>query len=219
MAPGVLAHVFDPFFTTKPATRGTGLGLAMVHGLVTQQGGKIVVDSRHGTGTTFTITLPLVQAPLHYTRRPSVSHPSEHEAVSMEGTSPLASRRPPRVLFCDDEAAILSLGKRILERNGYDVTVAYDGASGEAALLGAAEPFDLIVTDVYMPNGGGGRVLGAAQRLQPTAGTIAVSGNPSQLESALEPGIPRPRVINKPWSSHDLLTAIESVLAENPQHE
>lgn len=136
--PEVLEHIFEPFFTTKEVGEGTGMGLAIVHGIVTSYGGAVSVESSPGSGSTFTVDLPRLTST---DRMPAASAPGE--------------RTPPqgraRILFVDDEAPLARLGQEALSLMGYEVVAVLD--SGEALNLFGAVPqrFDLVVTDQTMP--------------------------------------------------------------------
>jgi hypothetical protein len=136
IAPEIINSIFEPYFTTKDLGEGTGLELATVHGIVESYGGKITVDSQKGRGTTFTIYLPI-------TKRYSARGPSEPRQLP-SGTE--------RVLVVDDELAITKLTGAVLKRLGYSVTTRT--SSIEALELFRAKPdaFDLVITDMTMPN-------------------------------------------------------------------
>jgi len=149
MAPEVLARVFEPFFTTKERGKGTGLGLAVVFGIVRQCGGGIHVYSEPGHGSTFKIYLPVVaeQAP----RR--VEPPA---TASVRGTE--------TVLLVEDDVGVRALALIILRRFGYQVLVATDGLEALKIAQAHTGPIDLILTDIVMPNLGGPELV---KRLKP----------------------------------------------------
>ena len=131
------ARAFEPFFTTKPKGQGTGLGLATIHGIVTQAGGHVQIYSEPGLGTTFTVLLPATDAPV-----------PEHEP----------SRRRPRhdgggetILVVEDEPAMLEVTRRILEHNGYEVLPARSGLEAIRLAEEHHGAIDLLLTDVVMP--------------------------------------------------------------------
>jgi CheY-like chemotaxis protein len=128
-------RIFDPFFTTKKVGEGTGLGLSVVHGIVHQHEGYIFAESEAGSGSKFTVYLPMVEAEL------SGEDLTEHPVSS--GTE--------RVLFVDDEELLAEMGRDMLEDLGYQVTVTT--SSSEALALFRTDPgrFDLVITDVTMP--------------------------------------------------------------------
>jgi CheY-like chemotaxis protein len=135
MSPAIMSRIFDPFFTTKKMGEGTGLGLSVVHGNVHQHEGHIFVESEAGMGSTFTVYLPMVEAEL--------SGDDLTEQPISTGTE--------RVLFVDDEELLAEMGGDMLEDLGYHVTVTT--SSAEALALFKADPgrFDLVITDVTMP--------------------------------------------------------------------
>jgi PAS domain S-box-containing protein len=136
IASDVIDSIFEPYFTTKGVGEGTGMGLAMVHGIVEAYGGKIAVDSELGKGSVFSIYLPITKKREDY-------RPYEEEKLP-SGTE--------RILFVDDELPIAKMGSEILGRLGYQVTVCT--SSVEALELFRSKPndFDLVITDMTMPN-------------------------------------------------------------------
>ncbi len=137
MSADVKPHIFEPFFTTKGVGRGTGLGLAVVHGFVKQSGGFIDVESEEGRGTMFSISLPLVD------RAPVVQQPAAAE---------IAARGAETVLLVEDEEAVRHLLAQGLSSYGFTVMTARDGADALHLVRERAARIDLLVTDVVMPN-------------------------------------------------------------------
>ena len=136
MSPEIVEHIFDPFFTTKAAGEGTGLGLSVVHGIVTSHGGTMTVSSEQGLGSVFTVYLPkLIQKQARDSGDGNESIPRGHE----------------RILFVDDEEELAAMGDEMLTDLGYRVTS--KTASREALALFRLDPswFDLVVTDQTMP--------------------------------------------------------------------
>jgi two-component system, cell cycle sensor histidine kinase and response regulator CckA len=133
--PENLARVFEPFFTTKPIGRGTGLGLAVCHQIVTAMGGKIAIESQLGSGTTVRVTLPIAEV--------VAPAPSEPTALSPAAGAP--GRK--RILVVDDEPLVARALRRALR--AHDVTIAIGGREALAALR--ETPFDIIVCDLMMP--------------------------------------------------------------------
>jgi CheY-like chemotaxis protein len=142
MSPETLHHLFEPFFTTKELGRGTGLGLASVHGVVKQHRGHISVESRQGQGTVFTILLPLASPATPYKARPVLEAPP----TPRPGTT---------VLLVDDEPAIRTTMSALLRREGYHVLTAVDGQ--DALRVYATQPtrIDVVLLDWLMPTMGG----------------------------------------------------------------
>src|SRR6266540_1189579 len=140
----VRAHLFEPFFTTKEVGKGTGLGLATVYGIVKQSGGYISVYTEVGHGSSFKVYLPRT-APLPQATAPTASRPT-------------AARGSETVLIVEDEAAVLALSRRALEKQGYDVLAAANPADALRIVERHGGPIHLLLTDVVMP-GMSGREL------------------------------------------------------------
>ncbi len=132
----VQKRMFEPFFTTKEAGHGTGMGLAVVYGIVKSHGGAISVESRPGEGSTFAILLPCAGSPVKEAREQAGVVPGGNE----------------RILFVDDEAAVVEMTCRALRRIGYDVTAASSGSEAFKTFLQEPGRFDLIITDQTMPD-------------------------------------------------------------------
>ena len=199
IAPEHLAHIFEPFFTTKAIGEGTGLGLPTVHGIVTQSRGAVAVESKLGQGTTFSIYLPVVEAP---TTAPAALLPQA---------------RPPatpgaRVLVIDDEDLVRRVVVRTLQQAGYDVHEAKHGLEGLARLIGLAGHIDLILSDVVMPVLGGSELADRLARDFPGIPIIWMSGHPREVAFAAN----RMRVdqpyLQKPVDRPLLVEVVRSVL-------
>ncbi len=154
------AKIFEPFFTTKGLSKGTGLGLASVYGIVKAHGGYIDVESEIGRGTTFEIYFPLTDAP--------VESVAEKEVLVPLGSGVL--------LLVDDEETVLEVGAEMLTRMGYTV---YKARSGEEALSVFQEghrEIDLVILDMIMPDMGGGYVYDRLKQIDPDAKVLLASG-------------------------------------------
>jgi PAS domain S-box-containing protein len=175
------ARIFDPFFTTKPFGQGTGLGLAVVHGILQGCGGCIDVVSEVDRGTTFTLWLPLVTRP----RSPQVSRPD----IRGQGE---------HILYVDDEEAISFLIQRLLSRKGYRVTCCNSPA--EALELLRADPlgFDVLVSDLTMPTLNGIDLIRAAKHIRPELPAILTSGYVRDEDHELAARVGIEHVILKP---------------------
>jgi CheY-like chemotaxis protein len=163
MSDATAARIFEPFFTTKPAGQGTGLGLAVVHGIVGAHGGSIEVSSQVGQGTVFDIHLPLCGA------APAAKAHS-HPVLEPCGTG-------QRVLYVDDDDVMRVMIKHVLERLGYEATVCDDGP---AALLRVREDpraFDIVVTDFDMPGQSGLQLAEHLLAIRPDLPIVISSGN------------------------------------------
>jgi len=158
------ARIFEPFFTTKAVGKGTGLGLATVHGIVTQSGGQIGVDSQPGLGTTFKIYLPRVDA--------------DKESASAAGSLAEAPQGDATILLVEDEPLVRDLAGRVLRAYGYHVLEAEDGPTALLIANAFPGPIDLLLTDVIMSGGLSGHQLAeqlVAQR--PAIKVLYMSGH------------------------------------------
>ena len=195
ISPENLTRIWDPFWTTKPEGEGTGLGLAVVHGIVTAHGGSIEVDSEVGRGTTFTLRFP-VASPAPETRRPT---PTGGDRAT----------RPLDVLVVDDEQAITSFLARYLGARGHAVLTAQNGTEA----LGAARQgeFDVVICDLRMPGMDGVQVLRALRELPNGERTRAILSTGAALSDATRAAIDElgVEVVPKPYDVEQLRRAIE----------
>jgi two-component system cell cycle sensor histidine kinase/response regulator CckA len=192
-----IAHIFEPFFTTKEQGKGTGLGLAMVYGIIKQNNGTIECQSEPEKGTIFTIHLPLYRDPLKMETIP----PSEQESYKGHHT----------ILLVEDEPSILNLCKLMLERNGYNVLEA--GTSAEAIRI--AETYtgiiDLLLTDVIMPDMNGSELSKKLLVTHPALKTLFMSGFTADVIShntLLDINV---NFIHKPFNVKSLTRAIYKI--------
>jgi two-component system cell cycle sensor histidine kinase/response regulator CckA len=198
MSPEVQARAFEPFFTTKAVGRGSGLGLAVVHGIVEQSGARIELESEVGSGTTFTIHFPAVEDPVP--ARP----PATSESLAGSGL----------ILLVEDEDGVRKLARMILEHNGYTVIEAASGEEALRLLEQLSGPLDLLVTDVVMPGIDGGDVAQAVTRRFPGAKVLYLSGYTS--DAVVRYGIQHHEVafLQKPFSERSLAAKVRDVLLE-----
>jgi two-component system cell cycle sensor histidine kinase/response regulator CckA len=156
------ARIFEPFFTTKGPGKGTGLGLAVVFGVVRQSSGHIHVESSAGAGATFTLYFPLVEE--------AVTRP----APASKATMP---RGTETVLVVEDDAAVRAMTRNILQRCGYTVLDAGDGREAMQLLEGHDGHIDLLVSDVVMPNLGGRQLAETVIKSRPGIKVLFLSGH------------------------------------------
>jgi two-component system, cell cycle sensor histidine kinase and response regulator CckA len=193
-------HVFEPFFTTKPPGRGTGLGLAMVHGFVEQSGGSIDVSSEPSHGTTFTLRFPRSTEP--------VAVGAEADAKSTLGNE--------TVLLAEDEDAVRRLASRTLQARGYRVLEARDGQDAVSVSRAYPAAIDLLVADMVMPNMSGTDAARVLARERPALRLLLISG---YSDLPLQPGEARPAFLRKPFHPDDLGRRVREVLdADQPRH-
>jgi PAS domain S-box-containing protein len=189
------AQIFEPFFTTK-GELGTGLGLATVHGIVTQTGGEIAVESTPGAGTTFTIALPLGEG-LPRTKPAA-------EAASRPGTE--------TILLVEDDPAVRSSVARTLEEYGYGVIPAESGEAAIAICRENATSVDLLLTDLMMRGLNGRETADRIRALQPLARVLFMSGYTDDLVVPVGEFQPRTAFIQKPFKADDLARRIRELL-------
>lgn len=198
IAPDILPSIFDPYFTTKKPGEGTGMGLAMVHGIVAKCMGEITVESTVGKGTVFTIYLPL-------TNRVS-------NADTYKEETPLAGTE--RILFVDDELALAKMNSQILEKFGYKMTIRT--SSLEALELFKSNPndFDIVITDMTMPNMTGERLAAELTRIRHDIPIILCTGYSKNVSDENMAAIGIRAVVYKPILKADLSKTIRKVLDE-----
>jgi PAS domain S-box-containing protein len=194
------ARVFEPFFTSQERRAGTGLGLAMVYGIVKQSGGFIWVDSVPGSGSAFTVYFPVVK---DQTPRQG----PERSDTSSEGSG-------DSILVVDDEELVRRMTARTLRRVGYQVRVA-TGAS-EALLLARADgaSIDLLLTDIVMPGMNGRELVDVLRAELPNLRVLLMSGY-AHLRETFEAADEDTPFLQKPFTVDELLAKVRSVLAES----
>jgi CheY-like chemotaxis protein len=167
MTPEVLEKIYHPFFTTK-SEKGTGLGLSLVRGIILRHHGEIEVTSQPNEGTTFHIRLPI------YREEEAAKPPPAKLVVSTAGISGREPTVPFRILVVDDEPDNLTLFAEILKSRGYEVVTAPSGAEA-VRQIGAAE-FQVVISDLGMPEMSGWDVVAAARKISPAARYIITTG-------------------------------------------
>ena len=203
VSPQALPHIFEPFYTTKPPGKGTGLGLATVHGIIRQHGGHVCVDTALGRGTTFKVLLPLV------TRVPAAEAEAAHVVSSSGGGG-------EALLVVEDEPAVRRVLRNILERSGYELVIAENGKEALEAFAQHAERIALLLTDVVMPDGlTGADVLEQLRAQNPKLKSILSSGY--GVDVLGERFVPQEGVmfLQKPYKAEELLRQIRRLLDES----
>jgi CheY-like chemotaxis protein len=191
------AHIFEPFFTTKDASKGTGLGLSTVHGIVSQSGGSIAVESTPGRGTTFRIFLPRIDAP--------VATPTpERAAESVSGGE--------TVLLVEDEAAVRRAALRALQMQGFVVMAAEHGPAALAAARAHAGPIHLLATDLVMPGMSGRELAAVLTAERPELRTLFMSGYTDDAEILRDVRDNGAAFLAKPYSPSELGAKVREVL-------
>jgi len=195
MTPEVRARIFEPFFSTKPRERGMGLGLAMVMGIVTDSGGTVLVDSRPGEGTTFTVLLPKTIEPAEAPPAPKVAVPSAPAAT-------------PTIILVDDEVTVRSVAARMLRRSGYRVIEAQDGSEAVGIAVEGVQRVDLLLTDLVMPGLHGTEVIARFREARPGVPVICMTGFAGDSPDVAGLGKSASVILSKPFSSEELLRSV-----------
>ncbi|MCX6626001.1 MAG: response regulator, partial [Candidatus Solibacter sp.] len=198
-----LQRVFEPFYTTKDRSRGTGLGLATVYGIVQGSGGFINVESEVGKGSSFQIYLPSISAPT------GASEPQSGTARSLAGSE--------TVLVVEDQDQVRALAVAILKRYGYEVLEAATGADALALAEGHAGRIDVVVSDIMMPGMTGTEMVQRLKLSRPELKVLYVSGyagtsiREGELESSGALFLP------KPYAPEILAAKIRELLSRSPR--
>jgi PAS domain S-box-containing protein len=199
MDAATIERAFEPFFSTKPRSRGTGLGLATVYGIVTGLGGTIDIYSEKGLGTTVSVLLPITE---------------QVGAAEAEPDGPMADLRGhgEAILLVEDEEGLRVMASRILTRNGYLVCAAEDGAGAVRLAADRARPIDLLVTDMVMPAMLGIEVAAQVHVARPQLPALFISGYAQQVLDFH--GIPAHAhdILQKPFTEAALLSRVRRAL-------
>ena len=197
----LMDSIFEPYFTTKQIGDGTGMGLAMVKGIVESYGGKIKANSRVGEGSTFTLYLPTI-------KNPNVHLANRTEVLPM-GTE--------RVLFVDDESTIVDMGEQILTRLGYKVTSRTSSIDALELFRSKSNDFDLIITDMTMPNMTGDELSIELMKIKPAIPIIMCTGYSKKISDETASKIGIKAFAYKPMVKAELAKIVRKVLDERHQ--
>ncbi len=197
MPPQVCERVFEPFFTTKQVNEGSGMGLAVAHGIVTSHGGAIQVESRPGEGAVFTVLLPCLRPDLR------------EQAPAKTASGPAGGHE--RILVVDDEQQMRHMMKQLLQRLGYEVRAVSSSPEALETLADAPKGFDLIITDLTMPGIPGDELARRAAVINPSMPVIISTGHSGcLLDRDTPPNVSQ--VITKPTPAVDLDCAVRRAL-------
>jgi signal transduction histidine kinase/ActR/RegA family two-component response regulator len=202
MSAAQVERIFDPFFTTKPVGAGTGLGLSLVHGIVLDHAAALQVDSHPGSGTTFSVYLPLAEG------RPA-QEPAPVAVAPGNGES---------ILVVDDEESLVRLAEEVLASLGYEPVGALGALEALRVFRAAPERFDVVLSDVVMPDMTGPELVRELRRLQPALPVILMSGYGGPDLQAQSHAAGAQAVLMKPLAAAELAACLASVLAEVRGH-
>ena len=200
MDKATLENIFDPFFTTKEVGKGTGLGLAMVYGIVKNHHGHITCVSKPGKGSAFEIYLPAIEQ-------------IEKAPATLTGTQPVRGGNET-VLLVDDEDSLRDLGEQILQVYGYTVISAPDGESALEIYRDGKDGIDLVILDLIMPGMGGGQCLQEILGINSQAKVVIASGYPVNGETEKATESRAKAFIQKPYDVKQMLEVVRGVLDE-----
>lgn len=191
----ILDRIYDPYFTTKEKGKGTGLGLAVVHGIVKRYEGDISVDTAPGRGTTFDVYLPTIKAPVE-TKAAAASLPQGTETI----------------LLVDDESFIVDFGRQGLARLGYRVEGCTSGTEALERFRSTPDRYDLVITDMTMPRMTGDQLAAEILKLRPAIPIILCTGYSSRLDRLEAETMGIRVLLMKPISLEDLANHVRRVL-------
>ena len=200
MEKDVLERIFEPFFTTKKVNEGTGLGLSVVHGIIKSHGGAVTVSSEPGKGTTFDIFLPKI----------------EDGAIEKPQLSESASRDKQVILLVDDEAMMVDVTGKILERLGFSVVAKTSSLDALETFQEKPDEFDLVITDQVMPNMTGTQLARKLISIRPDIPVILCSGFPENVDLEEVERIGIKKFIMKPIGRDTIAKIVRAVLDGSP---
>jgi len=196
MPPSLMEHIFDPFFTTKEKGQGTGMGLSVVHGIVKSHNGTIHAYSEPGEGSTFNVYLPVIERQLE-------------QKIRDEKPIPLGTEH---ILFVDDEESLINMGKQLLVSLGYTVTSRINSLEAFELFKTRPDAFDLVITDLTMPNMAGDELASKIMAIRPDIPVILCTGFSTRIteEKAKNMGIKA--FIMKPLIKKDIAETLRQVM-------
>lgn len=193
---GVIEKIFDPYFTTKDVGKGSGMGLSVVHGIIKNHGGDIKVTSRINEGTSFRILLPMVNVEYEEEKKISYEIPKGNSTI----------------LFVDDEELITQITQKQLERLGYRVQTETDPLRALDKLKAEPDLFDLVITDMTMPQLTGEDLIREIIKIKPGIPVIISTGYKDTITEAVSKKIGAKGLLMKPFGINELAAMIRNVL-------
>jgi signal transduction histidine kinase len=198
MDPATQERIFDPYFTTREVGEGSGLGLSVAHGIVTGRGGEILVESEVGKGTTVHVYWPRIVPELAEVEAQQSAIPRGHE----------------RILYVDDEPAIVAMQQELLNRLGYQVTTTTSSVQALEMFRAQPEGFDLVITDQMMPQMSGDALAQELLSLRPGLPIVVLTGYTEPLAAERYHRMGIESLLQKPASLRELADAIRTAVAE-----
>ncbi|MGD9361319.1 MAG: CHASE2 domain-containing protein, partial [Desulfobacterales bacterium] len=204
MTPEVLKRIFEPYFTTKEKGVGTGLGLAMVHGITKNCGGTVILESKVGKGTSIYVYLPRTNTD------------QAHKKTKVGTMAQPAPTGAERILFVDDEPELVALSREILERLGYQVVTKNNGIDALQEFRERPNHFDVVVTDMTMPKMTGERLAHELIGIRPDIPIILCTGFNEQINEQKAKAIGIKAFLMKPLTVNQLAKTVRAVLEMKP---
>ena len=198
IAPEIMDRIFDPYFTTKEVDEGLGMGLAVVYGIIKKHEGAIRIVSHPGQGTKAEVLFPQTEAQTETTATPPGDLPAGHE----------------RVLFVDDEASLVQVGTQILKRLGYRVSGHASSREALDQFQKTPDAFDLIITDMAMPEITGDRLARECREIRPHIPVILCTGHSDRIDEERAAGLGIKAYLLKPLNKSSLAKTVRKVLDE-----
>jgi len=189
-------RIFDPYFTTKEVGKGTGMGLAVVHGIVKEHNGIITVESEPEKGTTFCIFFPAVEKDVVVESEPAEKLPTGNE----------------KILFIDDEPSIVKMARQMLERLGYEVETQMNSMEALALFRSKPDQFDLVITDMTMPLMTGDKLVKEILNTRPDIPILLCTGFSENIDEKIAKAMGPVDYIEKPLDKHDFAFTVRKVL-------
>jgi PAS domain S-box-containing protein len=203
MSAEIVDRIFDPYFTTKQKGEGTGLGLAVVHGIVKSYGGVITVDSQIGKGSTFNIYLPAIERKIEEEKRTREAIPKGHQ----------------RILFVDDEPSLVDIGRKMLGHLGHEVIVRTSSLEALEAFRNDPERFDLVITDKTMPQMTGFDLARELKQIRQDIPVILCTGFSDTTDSDEAKAMGISGLVMKPIVMREMAKIIKEVFDEESSSE
>ncbi len=198
-----LEHIFDPFFTTKEVGKGTGMGLSVVHGIVKEHNGSIMVQSETGKGTAFHVLFPVIES--------SVKPELDSKEPLLKGSE--------RILFVDDEESLVLAAKKNLEDMGYEVVTKRSPVKALEMFKEQPDEFDLVITDMAMPDLPGDRFAAEIMKIRRDVPVIACTGYSDRMDGELAEEMGIRAYIMKPYLASELATIIRLALDQGKEEK
>ena len=195
----IIKRIFDPYFTTKDVGKGSGMGLAVVHGIIKNHHGTIFVQSEPGKGTTFTIFFPMV---------------SERPAINLKAPDVIPQGTGESVLFVDDEISIANMTEKMLQRLGYNVETATSPVDALERFRSKPQTFDLVITDMTMPQMSGAKLSEKLKEIRPDIPVIICTGHSALIDEEKAASIGIDGYVMKPIVMREIAKMIRDLLEE-----